>query len=47
MDKKIKHIEKETKRVGKDLKNLEQADKKRDKFCDLGKKVMKEERRKS
>jgi len=41
MDKQIRKIEKETKRVGKDLKHLEKADKKRDKFCDYGKKMMK------
>lgn len=40
MDKKIRHIEKETKRVTKDLKSLEKADKKRDKVCDYGKKMM-------
>ncbi len=46
MDRKIKKIEKESKKVGKDLKSLEKADKKRDKICDLGKKVMKEKKKK-
>jgi hypothetical protein len=41
MDKKIRKIEKDTKKVGKELKNLETADKKRDKLVDAGKKVMK------
>lgn len=36
MDKKIRKIERETKRVGKDLKGLEKADKKRDKLVDKG-----------
>lgn len=38
MDKKIRKIEKEAKRVGKDLKSLEKADKKRDKLVEAGKK---------
>ena len=38
MDKKIRKIEKETKHVTKDLKDLEKADKKRDRLVDLGKK---------
>lgn len=41
MDKKINKIEKETKRVEKDLGNLKKDDKKRDKFVDAGKKAMK------
>lgn len=41
MDKAIRKIEKESKKVGKDLKSLEKADKKRDKVCDYGKKMMK------
>jgi hypothetical protein len=41
MDKQIRKIEKETKHVGRDLKKLEKADKKRDKICDYGAKVMK------
>ena len=44
MDAKIRKIEKINKREGKELKDLEKADKKRDKVCDLGKKVMKEKR---
>lgn len=36
MDKKIRKIERETKRVGKDLKGLEKVDKKRDKLVDKG-----------
>jgi hypothetical protein len=41
MDKKIRKIEKEAKHVGKDLKSLEMADKKRDKIVDFGKKMKK------
>jgi hypothetical protein len=41
MDKKIEKIEKETKRVGKDLKSLAHADKKRDHLVAKGKKAMK------
>ncbi len=41
MDKKIRKIEKESKVVSRDLKSLEKADKKRDKFVDAGKKAMK------
>lgn len=41
MDKQIRNIEKKTKSVEKDLKHLETADKKRDKFVDAGKKAMK------
>lgn len=41
MDKQIRKIERETNKVGKDLKSLEQADKKRDKVCELGEKVKK------
>ena len=37
MDAKIRKIEKETKHVGKDLKDLEKADKKRDKLVEKGK----------
>lgn len=39
MDKKIKKIEKTVSRATKQLSSLEKADKKRDKVCDLGKKV--------
>lgn len=41
MDKKIRKIERETKHVGKELKSLEKADKKRDKLVDMGKKARK------
>lgn len=40
MDKAIRKIEKEVKRTGKGLKHLESMDKKRDKVCDYGKKMM-------
>ena len=42
MDKQIRKIEKEVKHAEKDLKFLEKADKKRDKVCDYGKKMLKE-----
>lgn len=41
MDKQIRKIKKETKKVEKDLTGLEKADKKRDKECSYGKKMMK------
>ena len=41
MDKKIRKIEKEAKHVGKDLKSLEKADKKRDKVCEYVAKMKK------
>lgn len=41
MDAKIRKIESINKKEGKELKSLEKADKKRDKACDLGKKMMK------
>lgn len=41
MDKAIRKLEKEEKHVGKGLKSLEKADKKRDKVCAIGKKAMK------
>lgn len=41
MDKKIKKISKETKHVEKDLKELAKADKKRDKVCEYGSKMIK------
>jgi hypothetical protein len=41
MDKEIRKIEKQNKREGQALKKLEQEDKKRDKVCDMGKKMMK------
>lgn len=40
MDKQIRKIEKDTKKVGKELKTLEKMDKKRDPACDYGKKHM-------
>lgn len=44
MDKKIKKIEREVKHTEKDLRSLEKADKKRDKVCDYGKKMMKKKK---
>lgn len=44
MDKQIRKIKKETKKVGKDLSSLEKMDKKRDPACDLGKKMMKKKK---
>ena len=41
MDKKIRKIEKDSKKVGSELKSLEKADKKRDKYVEEGKKKMK------
>ena len=41
MDREIKKIEKETKKVGKDLKGLAKEDHKRDKVCEYGAKMMK------
>lgn len=41
MDKQIRKIEKDTKKVGKELKGLEVADKKRDKLVKAGKKALK------
>lgn len=38
MDKKIKKLQMETKKLAKDESALLKADKKRDKVCDLGKK---------
>lgn len=40
MDKKIKKIESGTKKILKEEKSLLKADKKRDKMCDAGKKMM-------
>ena len=49
MDKKIRKIEKTIKKnTGKEeaqLKDLEKADKKRDKVCDLGKEVTKKKKK--
>jgi hypothetical protein len=41
MDKEIRKIEKDTGKVKKELKHLEKADKKRDKFVSAGKKALK------
>lgn len=38
MDRQIRKIEKDTKKVGRELKSLEKADKKRDKLVAKGKK---------
>lgn len=40
MDAKIRKIERENAKQGKDLKQLEKMDKKRDKVCDAGKKAI-------
>lgn len=45
MDKQIKKIEKTTKRAAGELKHLEKADKKRDKVCEMGKKMMKKKKK--
>ena len=44
MDKKIKKIEKDTKKVGKELKSLEKEDKKRDPYCEAGMKMKKKKK---
>lgn len=41
MDKKIKEIQKDTKKLEKKEDGLLKADKKRDKVCDYGEKMMK------
>lgn len=41
MDRQIRKIAKQESKVGKELKSLEKADKKRDKFVTAGKKAMK------
>lgn len=41
MDKKIKKLEKGTSKLLKEEKSLMKEDKKRDKVCDMGKKMMK------
>jgi hypothetical protein len=40
LDKQIRKIERDTKKVSRELKSLEKADKKRDPACDYGKKHM-------
>lgn len=46
MDKQIREIEKTNKKEGKQLKNLEKLDKKRDPYCEAGKKMMKDKKKK-
>lgn len=46
MDKLIRKIEKDEKKVGAGLKKLETADKKRDKVCDYGAAMMKKKKKK-
>jgi len=45
MDKQIRKIEKGVKHSEKELKTLEKMDKKRDKVCDYGKKMLKEKKK--
>ena len=40
MDKQLKKVEKSLKSDVKDVKHIEKMDKKRDKACDMGKKMM-------
>lgn len=44
MDKKIKKLQKETKKLEKGEEELLKADKKRDKVCDYGEKMMKKKK---
>jgi hypothetical protein len=44
MDKAIRKLEKMNKKEGKGLKSLEKADKKRDKVCAYGSKMMKKKK---
>jgi hypothetical protein len=46
MDKAIRKLEKGAKKEVKGLKSLEKADKKRDKVCDYGMKMMKKKKKK-
>lgn len=46
MDKKIKKIQKDTKKLVKEESSLLKADKKRDKVCDYGKEMMKKKKKK-
>jgi len=46
MDKQIRKIEKKVKGTEKNLKSLEKADKKRDKTCDYGAKMLKKKKKK-
>lgn len=45
MDKKIKSIQKDTKKLAKKESSLLKEDKKRDKFCDYGEKMMKSKKK--
>jgi hypothetical protein len=45
MDKEIRRIEKEVKKTGRDLKELEKEDKKRDPACEMGEKMLKKKKR--
>lgn len=44
MDKKIKKMVKDTKHLEKEEKSLLKADKKRDRFCEAGKKMLSKKR---
>lgn len=44
MDKALKKVEKSLKSDVKEMKHIEKVDKKRDKVCDMGKKMMKEKK---
>ena len=44
MDKKIKKIQRDTKKLAKEEAGLLKADKKRDKVCEMGEKMMKEKK---
>jgi len=45
MDKKIKKIQKDTKKLVKEEAQLLKADRKRDKIVDIGEKIMKEKKK--
>jgi hypothetical protein len=45
MDKQIRKIERDTKKVSGELKSLEKMDKKRDPACHLGQKMMKKKKK--
>jgi hypothetical protein len=45
MDKKIRKLEHTAEKEVKGLKSLEKADKKRDKMCDMGEKMMKSKKK--
>lgn len=45
MDKKIKKIQKDTKKVSGELKSLLKEDKKRDPACHLGERIMKKKKK--